>query len=155
MTLLPRSVSRLSLGLLCVAGLAVGCAATPTPEMQPQPPIAPPAAPEEAAAAEAEPAVEPAPPAEEVVAPAPPEPVPPPEPVAPPMAVDDEVIATKILLKFASDARLSLYSIDVRSTDGRVVLTGGVGTQEAREVAETLARQTAGVRSVDNRLTTD
>lgn len=149
------TVGRRSLAVLCaatlgVAALGVGCAATPEPELQPQPPVAPPAAvAEEVPVAEAP--VEPAAPAEEVVAPVTPEP----EPVAEAMTVDDEVIATKILLKFAADARLSLYAIDVRSTDGHVVLAGSVGSQQAREAAEALARQTAGVRSVENRLSTD
>jgi hypothetical protein len=151
------TVGRRSLAVLCAAslgaaGLGVGCAATPEPELQPQPPMAPPAVvPEEVPAAEDEAAVEPAATAEEVVAPVSPEP----EPVAEAMTVDDEVIATKILLKFAADARLSLYAIDVRSTNGRVVLAGSVGSQQAREAAEALARQTEGVRSVENRPSTN
>lgn len=123
--------------------------------MQPEPPIAPPAVvPEEAPGAEPEPALEPEEPGEEAL--------PPPSPDAVPEAeaeegttVDDEVIATKILIKFSSDARLSLYEIDVESRDGHVVLSGEVGSEGARETAGALARQTEGVRSVDNRLTTD
>ncbi|MEZ5333572.1 MAG: BON domain-containing protein [Thermoanaerobaculia bacterium] len=135
-----------------VAALAVGCAGARSPQMQPEPPIAPPAVvPEEAPSAEPEPPMEPVPPVEEPAPPPATEPEP--EPALQEMAVDDEVVATKILIKFSSDARLSLYPIDVRCSDGRVVLTGEVGTDQARDTAETLARQTEGVRSVDNRLT--
>jgi hypothetical protein len=142
-----------SLLWLCLVGLSVGCTATPEPQVQPVPPLAPPVV----GAAEV-PAAETAPPVAEppVDVPAPPPPV---EPVEPTAAaeptVDDEVIATKILIKFASDARLSLYEIDVASRDGRVVLSGRVGSAQAVEAAAALARQTAGVRSVENRLTAD
>lgn len=124
--------------------------------MQPEPPIAPPAiVPEEVPRADMEPPGEPETPVPEAVPPVAPAPEPQPEPPAEEMGVDGEVIATKILIKFSSDARLSLYPIDVRCTSGRVVLSGEVGTEQAREAAESLALQTEGVRSVDNRLTVD
>lgn len=149
--------SRRTAGLLCFAGLWVGCAATREPRMEPQPPIAPPAVvSEEAPGAADGPTVDLAEPVETVAAPAAPEPAP--EPAAEPgptVTVDDEMIATKILIKFSSDARLSMHQIDVASRDGVVVLTGRVGTPQAREAAEALARQTEGVARVDNRLSVD
>jgi len=148
--------SRRTVGLLCVAGLSVGCAATREPQMQPQPPIAPPAVVSEEAPGADDGSTVDLEPVEAAVAPAAPEAgaaqgV---EPVTTP-TVDDDVIATKILIKFSSDARLSMHQIDVASRDGVVVLTGWVGSPQASEAAEALARQTEGVASVDNRLSVD
>lgn len=149
--------SRRTVGLLCFAGLWVGCAASREPQMQPQPPIAPPAVvSEEAPGADDGSTVDRAEPVETAAPPTAPQagPAQAAAPVATP-TVDDEVIAAKILIKFSSDARLSMHQIDVASRGGAVVLTGRVGSPQASEAAEALARQTEGVASVDNRLSVD
>ena len=140
----------------CFAVLALllsACAGGPRVDTVDEPPrAAVESAPEEPAA---EPVVEPPEPvtvAEPIAVPEEPAAPPPAPPAASP---DDEILATRIQLKLATEPRLALYDIAVESRGGAIVLRGAVGSAEERDLAETLARGTAGVRSVDNRLSID
>lgn len=64
----------------------------------------------------------------------------------------DAVITSKVKAKLAADPQTSALEIDVDTLDGEVTLRGMVGTDEEREDAERLARQTEGVSEVDNQL---
>jgi len=64
----------------------------------------------------------------------------------------DSAISSEIRRKLSADADLSQYTIGIRTLSGRVTLSGTVGGYELRDRAVTLARDTDGVRSVDNRI---
>jgi len=64
----------------------------------------------------------------------------------------DNAIVTEIQRKLDQDAELQKYSIGIGIRDGRVTLSGAVGSYPARDRAVSIARGTNGVRSVDNRL---
>lgn len=66
--------------------------------------------------------------------------------------MDDATVTTKIEAKLAADPQVSATNIDVDTRDGVVTLSGLVKTAEARTEAEQLARDTEGVRNVDNRI---
>jgi hyperosmotically inducible protein len=64
----------------------------------------------------------------------------------------DAWITTKIKTKITADPQLNPFGIDVDTLDGVVTLSGRVESEEDRLEAETLALDTEGVVSVDNRL---
>jgi osmotically-inducible protein OsmY len=64
----------------------------------------------------------------------------------------DALISSKVKSKLAADPQTSALEIDVDTLDGEVTLRGMVGTDAEREDAERLARNTDGVRDVDNQL---
>jgi hyperosmotically inducible protein len=64
----------------------------------------------------------------------------------------DAVITSKVKSKLAADPQTSALEIDVDTLDGEVTLRGMVGTDAERQDAARLARQTDGVRDVDNQL---
>jgi hyperosmotically inducible protein len=64
----------------------------------------------------------------------------------------DAVITSKVKSKLAADPQTSALEIDVDTLDGEVTLRGQVDTDAEREDAERLARDTDGVRAVDNQL---
>jgi hyperosmotically inducible protein len=66
--------------------------------------------------------------------------------------VDDAALTTKITSKMALDDLVRARNIDVDSRDGIVTLSGRVGSEAERVRALQLARQTAGVTSVTDRL---
>jgi hypothetical protein len=66
--------------------------------------------------------------------------------------LDEAAVTTRIRAKMALDERVPARSVDVSTSAGIVTLTGMVPTAEAKERAGQLARETAGVASVDNRL---
>ena len=66
--------------------------------------------------------------------------------------VSDTWITTKVQAQFFSDADVRGRDIDVDTRGGVVTLTGWVDTGAQRRRAEHLARQTQGVRSVQNDL---
>jgi osmotically-inducible protein OsmY len=70
-------------------------------------------------------------------------------------APTDEQLATYVQAKYQADAAVAAHDIDVAARDGVVTLRGEVNSDAARGRAETLARQTEGVRSVENLLTVD
>ena len=64
----------------------------------------------------------------------------------------DAMIAAKIRARIASDSRLEGAEIDVEVEDGVATLTGTVANEDQKEAAETIARDTDGVREVKNNL---
>jgi osmotically-inducible protein OsmY len=66
--------------------------------------------------------------------------------------VDDGWITTKIQSKYFLDGDVKGHQIDVDTRNGVVTLTGHVESDEARSLAESIARETDGVRQVVNRL---
>lgn len=66
--------------------------------------------------------------------------------------IDDATITTKIKAKIAGDSFVNTFNIDVDTQNGVVTLSGRVATAEAREKAESLARETKGVKGVHNDL---
>lgn len=66
--------------------------------------------------------------------------------------VDDSTITTKVKAKLIKDSVLQGFSIDVDTFQGEVTLTGAVNVPEQRERAEQIARETRGVKKVNNLL---
>ena len=64
----------------------------------------------------------------------------------------DPGITTAVKTKLAADDTVKAYQIDVDTADRVVTLTGTVETSAARDQALMLARQTAGVRDVVDRI---
>jgi len=67
-------------------------------------------------------------------------------------AVSDATIITKINASLVADDKLKAGHIDVKSTDGRVTLSGTAPDSESQSRATSLALAVNGVRSVDNQL---
>lgn len=66
--------------------------------------------------------------------------------------VTDAWITTKVKSKLTADPQLNPFNIDVDTQDGEVTLSGVVRTQTAKQEAEKLARDTKGVKRVNNEL---
>ena len=64
----------------------------------------------------------------------------------------DSAISGEIRRKLSADSELRQYTIGIRTQDGRVTLSGTVGSYDARDRAVAIARGTQGVRDVDNRI---
>lgn len=64
----------------------------------------------------------------------------------------DSAITTKIKGKYAGDSVVSVFGISVRTYEGTVTLSGTVGSILARDRAVSLARQTDGVKAVNNQI---
>lgn len=67
-------------------------------------------------------------------------------------ALSDGALTTKIKSKMALDDTVKALSIDVDTNDGVVTLSGSVHSQAERDKAVQLAKDTAGVTSVVDRL---
>ena len=67
-------------------------------------------------------------------------------------AVDDSAITTKVKSAFATDKEVSAMAVHVKTTNGRVQLTGNVKSYEEKRKAEQVARGVSGVQSVENDL---
>jgi hyperosmotically inducible periplasmic protein len=67
-------------------------------------------------------------------------------------ALSDGAVTAKIKSKMALDDLVRARDIDVDTTDGNVTLSGRVHSEEERQRALALARETAGVRTVVDRL---
>jgi hyperosmotically inducible protein len=67
-------------------------------------------------------------------------------------ALADASITAKIKSKMALDESVRALDIDVDTVDGVVTLTGNVGSIAVRDRAVELATETAGVRTVQDRL---
>ena len=67
-------------------------------------------------------------------------------------AIDDGQFTAKIKSKMALDDLVQARTIDVDTQNGNVTLSGRVRTKPERERALLLARETAGVRNVVDRL---
>jgi hyperosmotically inducible periplasmic protein len=66
------------------------------------------------------------------------------------LQADDSSITAKIKAGLAADSDLNPFNIDVTTNDRVVTLQGRVKTEDAREKAERIARETDGVRRVVN-----
>ena len=66
--------------------------------------------------------------------------------------VDDAVITTRVKAKLAEDPGVSAMAVSVETLRGVVQLSGFAKSAAESQRAETLARQTPGVRSVRNSL---
>jgi hyperosmotically inducible protein len=66
--------------------------------------------------------------------------------------LDDASISAKIKAKLLADPEVKSLRIDVDTAEGRVALNGTVSSADQKAVAERLARQTEGVKSVTNLL---
>ncbi len=73
----------------------------------------------------------------------------------PGVVASDGAITTKIKGKYVADSIVSVFNIGVRTWEGTVTLSGTVGSYVAREQAETLARETNGVKAVNNQITVE
>jgi len=66
--------------------------------------------------------------------------------------VDDGTITTKVKTKLLADSFLNGLRISVETFQGEVTLTGAVNTPAQRDLAVEIARETLGVRKVNNLL---
>jgi osmotically-inducible protein OsmY len=64
--------------------------------------------------------------------------------------VDDSTITTQVKAKFAENTTVSAMAISVETLKGVVQLSGFAKTADERAMAERLARDVSGVRSVKN-----
>ena len=67
-------------------------------------------------------------------------------------ASSDAAITTKIKARFAMERDLSLFSISVNTTDGRVTLAGNVASHQQIGKAMLIALETDSVREVNSTL---
>lgn len=70
-----------------------------------------------------------------------------------PMVVDDAALTAAVKAKLAGDATFSGMKIAVDTRDAVVTLSGEVHSQAAKDMAVRLARETSGVREVNDRMT--
>ena len=64
--------------------------------------------------------------------------------------VDDTTLTTRVKAKFAEDPTVSAMAISVETFNGLVQLSGFAKSPDERLKAETLARNTSGVKAVKN-----
>lgn len=66
--------------------------------------------------------------------------------------IDDSVITTKVKTALLADTRVRGRDVHVETFKGRVLLSGIVASPEERQTAERIARQTSGVKDVNNKI---
>jgi len=66
--------------------------------------------------------------------------------------IEDSAITGQVESLFAVNPHLSPFNINTTTVDGIVTLTGGVGAQAQKQLAEDLARSVKGVKNVKNDL---
>jgi len=64
--------------------------------------------------------------------------------------IDDAAITTKVKAKFVADSTVKAMNIKVNPFEGTVQLSGFANSRAEADRAATLARETAGVKSVKN-----
>jgi len=64
--------------------------------------------------------------------------------------IDDATLTTRVKAKFAEDPTVSALAISVETLNGVVQLSGFAKSQAERSLAEDMARNTSGVKSVKN-----
>jgi osmotically-inducible protein OsmY len=67
--------------------------------------------------------------------------------------VSDAEITANIKAQISSHAELTDWTIDVQTINGIVYLHGAVDTNPQRELVENIARETRGVKGVENAIT--
>lgn len=70
----------------------------------------------------------------------------------PSVVASDSAITTKIKGEYVVDSEVSVFNIGVRTYEGTVTLTGTVGSFVARDQAGRIAKQTSGVKNVNNQI---
>lgn len=68
------------------------------------------------------------------------------------VVASDSAITTKIKAKHTADSIVSVFDVSVQTYEGTVTLTGNVGSIAARDQAALLARETNGVKTVNNQI---
>lgn len=68
-------------------------------------------------------------------------------------SIDDATLTARIKTELLVDSGTAALGIDVDVENGVVMLSGSVSSEQERALAEQIAENTAGVSSVDNRLT--
>jgi len=66
--------------------------------------------------------------------------------------IDDSVITSKVKTALLADTRVRGRDVHVETFKGRVLLSGIVASPEERQTAERIARQTSGVKEVNNKI---
>lgn len=66
--------------------------------------------------------------------------------------VDDATITTKVKTRFVDNKNVDAASIKVETLNGTVLLSGFAKNATEKSTAETIARDTSGVRSVRNEI---
>lgn len=69
------------------------------------------------------------------------------------VAVSDNAISAKVKARLASDNRLQGSNVSVETLHGVVTLNGSATSSRARDAAEDLAKDVAGVQSVNDQIT--
>ena len=64
----------------------------------------------------------------------------------------DSRISGTIRQQYSNDAEIRNFTLGIRTSSGRVILTGTVGSYDIRDRAVDIARNTRGVVSVDSRV---
>ena len=67
--------------------------------------------------------------------------------------VSDAQVTANIKAEVSRHAELTDWTIDVQTIDGIVYLHGAVDTEPQRQLVEDIARETRGVKSVENAIT--
>jgi len=70
----------------------------------------------------------------------------------PSVVASDSAITTKIKGEYVVDSAVSVFNISVRTYEGTVTLTGTVSSFVARDQAGRIAKQTSGVKNVNNQI---
>jgi len=70
----------------------------------------------------------------------------------PSVVAADTAITTKIKAEYVVDSVVSVFNIGVRTYEGTVTLTGTVGSFVARDQAGRIAKDTGGVKNVNNQI---
>lgn len=68
------------------------------------------------------------------------------------VVASDSAITSNIKAKYVADSIVSVFNISVHTYDGKVTLSGTVGSFVARDQAVDLAKSTAGVKTVTNQI---
>ena len=68
------------------------------------------------------------------------------------VVASDAAITTEIKAKHAADSIVSVFDVSVKTYEATVTLTGTVGSIAARDQAALLARETGGVKAVNNQI---
>lgn len=68
------------------------------------------------------------------------------------VVASDSAITSKIKARYVADSIVSVFAIGVRTYEGKVTLSGTVGSRVARDQALDLAKSTEGVKTVTNQI---
>ncbi len=66
--------------------------------------------------------------------------------------IDDSAITTAVKARFVDSTQVDAAAISVETLEGTVMLSGFAKSQKERDMAESIARATKGVKAVKNQL---